>query len=64
MVHRTRCSPASTGTDPFLIADEFLRAPHRLGFSGVQNFPTVGLIDGTFRANLRRPAWGTASRSR
>ena len=40
------------GTDPFMIADEFLRRLIALGFSGVQNFPTVGLIDGTFRANL------------
>jgi predicted TIM-barrel enzyme len=40
------------GTDPFMIADAFLRRLQVLGFSGVQNFPTVGLIDGTFRANL------------
>jgi len=40
------------GTDPFMIADEFLRRLVGLGFSGVQNFPTVGLIDGSFRANL------------
>src|SRR3954467_7691039 len=40
------------GTDPFMIADEFLQRLISLGFSGVQNFPTVGLIDGTFRANL------------
>ena len=40
------------GTDPFMIADEFLQRLIALGFSGVQNFPTVGLIDGTFRANL------------
>ena len=40
------------GTDPFLIADSFLRRLIDLGFSGIQNFPTVGLIDGTFRANL------------
>ena len=40
------------GTDPFCNFDMFLDDLARLGFSGVQNFPTVGLIDGTFRANL------------
>src|SRR5438552_2397280 len=40
------------GTDPFLLREPFLRELRDLGFSGVQNFPTVGLIDGTFRANL------------
>ena len=40
------------GTDPFCIFDRFLVELKELGFSGVQNFPTVGLIDGTFRANL------------
>ena len=40
------------GTDPFMITDQLLRQLIDLGFSGVQNFPTVGLIDGTFRANL------------
>ncbi|HVK11426.1 MAG TPA: phosphoenolpyruvate hydrolase family protein [Gemmataceae bacterium] len=40
------------GTDPFLIRDHFLRELKALGFAGIQNFPTVGLIDGTFRANL------------
>src|SRR6266704_3663743 len=40
------------GTDPFLLRDHFLRELKALGFAGVQNFPTVGLIDGTFRANL------------
>ena len=40
------------GTDPFCNFDMFLDDLIRLGFSGVQNFPTVGLIDGTFRANL------------
>src|SRR6267378_1174351 len=40
------------GTDPFMIADHFLPRLADLGFSGVQNFPTVGLIDGMFRANL------------
>src|SRR3954447_20768567 len=40
------------GTDPFLLRDHFLGELKALGFAGVQNFPTVGLIDGTFRANL------------
>ena len=40
------------GTDPFCNFDMFLDDLVRLGFSGIQNFPTVGLIDGTFRANL------------
>ncbi|MEQ8589561.1 MAG: phosphoenolpyruvate hydrolase family protein [Roseitalea porphyridii] len=39
-------------TDPFRLMDVFLDDLKRVGFSGVQNFPTVGLIDGTFRANL------------
>ncbi len=40
------------GTDPFCVFDHFLDQVAAIGFSGVQNFPTVGLIDGTFRANL------------
>ncbi len=40
------------GTDPFMIRDHFLRELQNLGFAGIQNFPTVGLVDGTFRANL------------
>jgi predicted TIM-barrel enzyme len=40
------------GTDPFLIPDKFLSELKALGFAGIQNFPTVGLIDGVFRANL------------
>src|ERR671915_816816 len=40
------------GTDPFRLMDVFLREVRDAGFAGVQNFPTVGLIDGTFRANL------------
>ena len=46
------------GTDPFMIPDEFLRRLIALGFSGVQNFPTVGLIDGVFRANLEETGMG------
>lgn len=40
------------GTDPFLLREPFLKELRELGFAGIQNFPTVGLIDGTFRANL------------
>ena len=40
------------GTDPFCLFDHYLDRVRAVGFSGVQNFPTVGLIDGTFRANL------------
>lgn len=46
------------GTDPFMLRDAFLDDLIRLGFSGVQNFPTVGLIDGTFRANLEETGMG------
>lgn len=40
------------GTDPFCNFDAYLDDVRRVGFSGIQNFPTVGLIDGVFRANL------------
>ena len=40
------------GTDPFMMRGHFLRELRDMGFAGVQNFPTVGLIDGVFRANL------------
>lgn len=46
------------GTDPFMIRDHFLRELKQLGFAGIQNFPTVGLIDGTFRANLEETGMG------
>jgi predicted TIM-barrel enzyme len=46
------------GTDPFRLMDVFLRELAAIGFSGVQNFPTVGLIDGTFRANLEETGMG------
>jgi predicted TIM-barrel enzyme len=52
VVRSTPVLAGVNGTDPFLIQDLFLRRLAELGFSGVQNFPTVGLIDGTFRANL------------
>ena len=46
------------GTDPFRIMELFLRELQALGFSGVQNFPTVGLIDGTFRRGLEETGMG------
>jgi predicted TIM-barrel enzyme len=52
VVRRTPVLAGVNGTDPFCLFDPFLDDLKRLGFSGVQNFPTVGLIDGLFRANL------------
>ncbi len=46
------------GTDPFINWDNFLKELRDLGFAGVQNFPTVGLIDGIFRANLEETGMG------
>jgi predicted TIM-barrel enzyme len=46
------------GTDPFRMMRVFLRQLHELGFDGVQNFPTVGLIDGDFRKNLEATGMG------
>src|SRR6188768_2726112 len=58
VVKNTPVLAGVNGTDPFMIADEFLQRLIALGFSGVQNFPTVGLIDGTFRANLEETGMG------
>ena len=52
VVTRTPVLAGVNGTDPFRDMDRFLEQLKAIGFSGVQNFPTVGLIDGTFRANL------------
>jgi predicted TIM-barrel enzyme len=52
VVSRTPVLAGVNGTDPFCIFDSFLDRLREAGFSGIQNFPTVGLIDGTFRANL------------
>ena len=46
------------GTDPFMLRDHFLDELKTLGFAGIQNFPTVGLIDGVFRANLEETGMG------
>jgi len=52
VVKKTPVLAGVNGTDPFRQMDVFLDEVKRVGFSGVQNFPTVGIIDGTFRANL------------
>jgi len=52
VVKRTPVLAGVNGTDPFCIFDKLLDEVKAIGFSGVQNFPTVGLIDGSFRANL------------
>ena len=58
VVKHTPVLAGVNGTDPFMVTDSFLRRLVDLGFSGVQNFPTVGLIDGTFRANLEETGMG------
>jgi predicted TIM-barrel enzyme len=58
VVKHTPVIAGVNGTDPFVIMDHFLDELKALGFSGVQNFPTVGLIDGTFRANLEETGMG------
>lgn len=58
VVRQTPVLAGVNGTDPFMIPEQFLRRLADLGFSGVQNFPTVGLIDGTFRANLEETGMG------
>jgi predicted TIM-barrel enzyme len=60
VVQRTPVLAGVNGTDPFMIAEQFLKRLIDLGFSGVQNFPTVGLIDGNFRANLEETGMGYA----
>jgi predicted TIM-barrel enzyme len=52
VVRHTPVLAGVNGTDPFMIPEAFFKRLIDLGFSGVQNFPTVGLIDGNFRANL------------
>src|SRR3954451_13831294 len=52
VVRQTPVLAGVCGTDPFRLMDRFLDDARRAGFAGVQNFPTVGLIDGTFRAGL------------
>src|SRR5215471_10768045 len=58
VVRRTPVLAGVCGTDPFRIMKLFLREVQALGFSGVQNFPTVGLIDGAFRQGLEETSMG------
>jgi len=58
VVKHTPVLAGVNGTDPFLLLEPFLRRLADLGFSGVQNFPTVGLIDGVFRKNLEETGMG------
>src|SRR3990172_3695155 len=58
VVKRTPVLAGVNGTDPFMITDHFLRRLIALGFSGVQNFPTVGLFDGVIRAQLEETGMG------
>ncbi len=57
-VQRTPVLAGVCGTDPLRRMEPFLRRIRDEGFAGVQNFPTVGLIDGTFRANLEETRFG------
>ena len=60
VVKHTPVLAGVNGTDPFMLTEPFLRRIIDLGFSGIQNFPTVGLIDGTFRVNLEETGMGYA----
>jgi predicted TIM-barrel enzyme len=58
VVRHTPVLAGVNGTDPFVIMDDHLDRLKALGFAGVQNFPTVGLFDGTFRRNLEETGMG------
>jgi predicted TIM-barrel enzyme len=58
VVKHTPVLAGVNGTDPFLLVDHFLKNLGELGFSGIQNFPTVGLFDGTIRAQLEETGMG------
>jgi predicted TIM-barrel enzyme len=58
IVRRTPVLAGVCGTDPFRLMPVFLEEIKRIGFSGVQNFPTVGLCDGQFRQNLEETGMG------
>lgn len=58
VVKKTPVLAGVCGTDPMRLMDKFLEQVKTVGFSGVQNFPTVGLIDGAFRANLEETNMG------
>ena len=59
-VNHTPVLAGVCATDPFLLRDKFLRELKDMGFAGIQNFPTVGLIDGVFRENLEETGMGFA----
>ncbi len=59
-VEQTPVLAGVCGTDPFMLRDCFLRELKEMGFAGIQNFPTVGLIDGVFRENLEETGMGFA----
>jgi predicted TIM-barrel enzyme len=58
VVSHTPVLAGVNGTDPFLLLDPFLADLKRLGFSGVQNFPTIGLFDGTMRQSFEETGMG------
>ena len=58
VVEHTPVLAGVNGTDPFMHTERFLGRLRELGFAGIQNFPTVGLIDGTFRSNLEETGMG------
>ncbi|TSD86404.1 phosphoenolpyruvate hydrolase family protein [Mycobacterium sp. KBS0706] len=58
VVKQTPVLAGVNGTDPFMLTDHFLSQLKAMGFAGVQNFPTVGLIDGVFRQNLEETGMG------
>ncbi|QDT28396.1 TIM-barrel signal transduction protein [Gimesia panareensis] len=58
VVNQTPVLAGVCGTDPFLLRDLFLQELQAMGFAGIQNFPTVGLIDGQFRTNLEETGMG------
>jgi len=60
VVKHTPVLAGVNGTDPFMITETFLRQLREMGIAGVQNFPTVGLIDGIFRKNLEETGMGYA----
>jgi predicted TIM-barrel enzyme len=60
VVQRTPVLAGVNGTDPFLLVDPYLKNLGELGFSGIQNFPTVGLFDGVIRAQLEETGMGYA----
>lgn len=58
VVSKTPVLAGVCGTDPFRVIPRFLREVQAAGFAGIQNFPTVGLIDGTFRQGLEETGMG------